>query len=90
MSEVPPSHPLDRPIWSALTTRQQALAEGASDRGDSRSRSRRSLTWWTCRRRALRRLAGCYRDGDRGAVHTRSGHCGPPDFKVLLADTASR
>jgi len=24
------SHPLDRPIWSALTTRQQALAEGSA------------------------------------------------------------
>jgi predicted GNAT family acetyltransferase len=24
----PPMHPLDHPIWSALTTRQQALAEG--------------------------------------------------------------
>ena len=23
-------HPLDRPIWSALTTRQQALAEGGA------------------------------------------------------------
>jgi hypothetical protein len=22
------AHPLDHPIWSALTTRQQALAEG--------------------------------------------------------------
>lgn len=28
MSEVPPRHPLDRPIWSALTTRQRELAEG--------------------------------------------------------------
>ncbi|MCH2994040.1 hypothetical protein K3W78_14765, partial [Listeria monocytogenes] len=27
MSEVPPRHPLDRPIWSALTTRQRELAE---------------------------------------------------------------
>jgi hypothetical protein len=26
----PSMHPLDRPIWSALTTRQQALAEGGS------------------------------------------------------------
>src|SRR4029077_8208312 len=25
-----PVHPLDRPIWSALTTRQQALAEGGA------------------------------------------------------------
>ena len=24
------THPLDRPIWSALTTRQQALAEGGA------------------------------------------------------------
>src|SRR6478609_2290540 len=31
MSEVPPIHPLDRPIWSALTTRQCDLAEGGTD-----------------------------------------------------------
>lgn len=30
MSEVPPIHPLDRPIWSALTTRQRDLAEGGT------------------------------------------------------------
>jgi hypothetical protein len=26
----PSMHPLDRPIWSALTTRQRALAEGGA------------------------------------------------------------
>jgi hypothetical protein len=26
----PSMHPLDRPIWSALTTRQQVLAEGGA------------------------------------------------------------
>ena len=25
---MPPAHPLDRPVWSALTTRQAALAQG--------------------------------------------------------------
>ena len=31
MSATEPStHPLDRPIWNALTTRQQALAEGGA------------------------------------------------------------
>lgn len=31
MSVVGPStHPLDRPIWSALTTRQRTLAEGGA------------------------------------------------------------
>jgi len=27
---VTPSHPLDHPVWTALTTRQQALAEGGA------------------------------------------------------------
>src|SRR6266436_5548185 len=30
LASAPSTHPLDRPIWSALTTRQKDLAEGGA------------------------------------------------------------
>ena len=90
MSEVPPNHPLDRPIWSALTTRQQALAEGGGDArrfpveiapfADMVDMSAQSFA-------ALGRLLS---GPEIAVLFTPDPVIAPPDFKVLLADTGEQ
>src|SRR5882757_3109096 len=84
------SHPLDRPIWSALTTRQQALAEGSA-------LARRYPTAITpfadildmspARFAAL----GAMMSGPEIAVmFTPNAVTAPADFKILLAETGEQ
>jgi predicted GNAT family acetyltransferase len=83
-------HPLDRPIWSALTTRQQALAEGGAlalryptpfapfaDMVDMSPRSFAAL--------------GAIMSGSEIAVlFTPAPVTAPDEFKLLLAETGEQ
>ena len=83
-------HPLDRPIWSALTTGQQALAEGGAlalrfptaiapfaDMADMSARSFAAL--------------GALMSGSEIAVlFTPDAVSAPAEFKILLADTGEQ
>jgi predicted GNAT family acetyltransferase len=87
---APSIHPLDRPIWSALTTRQQALAEGSelarrypvpiapfADMADMSPQSFAAL--------------GALMSGSEIAVLFTSNAVTPPDqFKIMLADTGEQ
>jgi len=84
------SHPLDRPIWSALTTRQQALAEGGAlarryplaiapfaDMADMSAESFAAL--------------GSLMSGSEIAVlFTADAVAAPAGFKILLAETGEQ
>src|SRR5882762_3300574 len=84
------SHPLDRPIWSALTTRQQALAEGGAlarryplaiapfaDMADMSAESFAAL--------------GSLLSGSEIAVlFTADAVAAPAGFKILLAETGEQ
>jgi ribosomal protein S18 acetylase RimI-like enzyme len=84
------THPLDRPIWSALTTRQQALAEGGAlarrfppaitpfaDMADMSDESFAAL--------------GALMSGSEIAVlFTPNPVIAPAGFKVLLAETGEQ
>jgi len=85
-----PVHPLDRPIWSALTTRQQALAEGGAlarryppviapfaDMVDMSSQSFAAL--------------GAILSGSEIAVlFTPDAVTAPDEFKIVLAETGEQ
>ena len=90
MSASPSTHLLDRPIWSALTTRQQSLAEGSArarrfplaiapfaDMADMSDQSFAAL--------------GALLSGSEIAVlFTPEAVTVPPEFKVLLAETGEQ
>jgi ribosomal protein S18 acetylase RimI-like enzyme len=85
-----PAHPLDQPIWTALTTRQQGFAEGGAlarryppavgpfaDMTDMSPRSFAAL--------------GALMSGSEIAVlFTSDAVVAPADFKLLLADTGEQ
>ncbi|QOZ25491.1 GNAT family N-acetyltransferase [Bradyrhizobium sp. CCBAU 51753] len=90
MSAVPPSHPLDRPIWSALTSRQRGLAEGGgvalrypvaiapfADMVDLSADS-------------FAALGGLLSGREMAVLFTPDAVNVPPDFKLLLADTGEQ
>jgi len=83
-------HPLDRPIWSALTTRQQNLAEGGA-------RARRfpvaigpfaDLVDMSAQ--SFAELAAMMSGSEISVLFTPDAVTAPDDFKVLLADTGEQ
>jgi predicted GNAT family acetyltransferase len=83
-------HPLDRPIWSALTTRQQALAEGGTlarryptavaPFADVADMSPESFA-------ALRALMS---GSEIAVLFTPDAVTAPAEFKILLAETGEQ
>jgi predicted GNAT family acetyltransferase len=83
-------HPLDRPIWSALTTRQQALAEGGAlarryppDIGPFADMADMSPQSFSA-------LAALMTGSDYVVLFTPDPVTPPPDFKILLAKTGEQ
>lgn len=85
-----PMHPLDHPIWNALSTRQQALAEGngrarrfplaIAPFADMVDMSAESFT-----------ALGALMSGSEIAVlFTPDAVTAPPEFKILLAETGEQ
>ena len=84
------SHPLDHPIWTALTTTQQALAEGDA-------RARRYPTEVTpfadmpdLSAENFAALAALMSPADIAVLFTLEAVQAPAEFKVVLADTGEQ
>ena len=84
------SHPLDHPIWTALTTTQQALAEGDA-------RARRYPTAITpfadmpdLSAENFAALAAMMSPADIAVLFTPEAVKPPTEFKVVLADTGEQ
>jgi len=84
------SHPLDHPIWTALTTTQQALAEGGA-------RARRYPTEVTpfadmpdLSAENFAALAALMSSADIAVLFTPQAVKAPAEFKVVLADTGEQ
>ncbi|NOJ40788.1 GNAT family N-acetyltransferase [Bradyrhizobium australiense] len=84
------SHPLDDPIWTALTTTQRALAEGAA-------RARRYPTEITpfaaladTSPESFAALAGLMSPQDIAVLFTPDAVRPPAEFRIALADTGEQ
>ena len=83
-------HPLDRPIWSALTTRQQALAEGGA----------RALRYPTAvgpfadmvdmSPESFAALGALTSGSEIAVLFTPDAVTAPAEFKILLAETGEQ
>jgi len=83
-------HPLDRPIWSALTTRQQALAEGGA----------RALRYSTAvgpfadmvdmSPESFAALGALMSGSEIAVLFTPDAVTAPVEFKILLAETGEQ
>ena len=83
-------HPLDRPIWSALTTRQQALAEGGA----------RALRYPTAvgpfadmvdvSPESFAALGALMSGSEVAVLFTPDAVTAPAEFKILLAETGEQ
>jgi ribosomal protein S18 acetylase RimI-like enzyme len=86
----PSMHPLDRPIWSALTTRQQALAEGGA----------RALRYPTAvgpfadmvdmSPESFAALGAMMSGSEIAVLFTPDAVTAPAEFKILLAETGEQ
>jgi predicted GNAT family acetyltransferase len=90
LASGPSTHPLDRPIWSALTTRQQNLAEGGA-------RARRFpmaigpfADLVDMSPQSFAELAAMMSGSEISVLFTPDAVTVPDDFKVLLADTGEQ
>jgi predicted GNAT family acetyltransferase len=83
-------HPLDQPIWSALTTRQQHLAEG----GDHARRYPVAITPFAdmpeLSPRGFASLGAMMLGSEIAVLFTPEAVAAPVDFKVVLAETGEQ
>ena len=84
------SHPLDHPIWSALTSRQQALAEG----GALARRYPPSITPFAdlvdMSAQSFAALGAIMSGSEISVLFTPDTVTAPDEFKVLLAETGEQ
>src|SRR6476469_1424892 len=87
---APSTHPLDQPIWSALTTRQKNLAEGGG-------RARRFppaigpfADLVDMSPQSFAELGALMSGSEISVLFTSDAVAAPDDFKVLLADTGEQ
>ncbi|MBP1298137.1 ribosomal protein S18 acetylase RimI-like enzyme [Bradyrhizobium elkanii] len=90
MSEVPPNHPLDRPIWSALTTRQRALAEGGADARRFPLAIAPFADMVDMSPKSFAALGALLSGPEIAVLFTPDPVPVPPEFKVLLAETGEQ
>ena len=87
---VTPSHPLDHPVWTALTTRQQALAEG----GALARRYPPAVTPFADIRdlsaQGFAELGALMSGSEVAALFTPDPVTPPAGFEVVLAETAEQ
>ena len=83
-------HPLDHPIWTALTTRHQALAEG----GDHARRYPTAITPFAdmaeMSPRGFAALGAMMLGSEIAVLFTPDAVTAPAEFKVLLAETGEQ
>jgi len=84
------THPLDRPIWSALTTRQSALAEG----GGLARRYAREIGPFADMEdmspESFAALGALMSDTEIAVLFTPDAVAVPAEFKIVLADTGEQ
>ncbi|MCC8959370.1 GNAT family N-acetyltransferase [Bradyrhizobium sp. Pear77] len=90
MSEVPPIHPLDRPIWSALTTRQRDLAEGGAEARRFPIAIAPFADMIDMSANSFAALGALLSGPDIAVLFTPDPVPVPPEFKVLLAETGEQ
>ncbi|MBR0870858.1 GNAT family N-acetyltransferase [Bradyrhizobium tropiciagri] len=88
MSAAP--HPLDRPIWSALTTRQQGLAEGGGEALRYPVAIAPFADMMDMSDRSFAALGGLLSGSEIAVLFTPEAVAAPPAFKVLLAETGEQ
>jgi ribosomal protein S18 acetylase RimI-like enzyme len=86
----PLSHPLDSPIWSALTTRQRALAEGSAGALRYPTAIGPFADMVDISERSFAALAAMMTGPEIAVLFTSDAVTAPPSFKVLLAETGEQ
>jgi ribosomal protein S18 acetylase RimI-like enzyme len=83
-------HPLDRPIWSALTTRQKDLAEGGGRARRFPAAIGPFADLADMSPQSYAELAAMMSGSDIAVLFTPDAVTVPDDFKVLLAETGEQ
>ena len=83
-------HPLDRPIWSALTTRQQALAEGGALARRYPSEVAPFADMVDMLPQSFAALGAIMSGSEIAVLFTPDAVTAPAEFKVLLAETGEQ
>jgi ribosomal protein S18 acetylase RimI-like enzyme len=89
-ASAPPNHPLDRPIWSALTTTQQALAEGGADARRFPVAIAPFADMVDMSPRSFAALGALMFGPEIAVLFTLDPVTAPPEFKVVLAETGEQ
>jgi len=87
---VPSTHPLDHPIWSALTTRQQALAEGGSLARRYPSAIAPFAAMADMSPQSFAALRDLLSQSEAAVLFTPDPVTPPAEFKTLLAETGEQ
>ncbi len=87
---VPSTHPLDHPIWSALTTRQQALAEGGSLARRYPSAIAPFAAMADMSPQSFAALGALMSRSEVAVLFTPDPVTPPAEFKTLLAETGEQ
>jgi ribosomal protein S18 acetylase RimI-like enzyme len=83
-------HPLDHPVWSALTTRQQALAEGGALARRYRPAIGPFAAISDMSARSFAALGELMSQSDIAVLFTADPVTPPDEFKILLAETGEQ
>src|SRR5258708_8035770 len=84
------THPLDHPIWNALKTRQQTLAEGATLALRYPQSIAPCAAMVDPSPKSLSALAGLISRSDIAVLFTPDPVTAPAEFNILLAETAEQ
>ncbi|MBR0799128.1 GNAT family N-acetyltransferase [Bradyrhizobium jicamae] len=90
MSAIPSTHPLDRPIWSALTTRQRDLAEGGPDARRFPVAIAPFADMVDMSSKSFAALGAMLSGPEIAVLFTPDPVTVPPQFKLLLAETGEQ
>ena len=83
-------HPLDRPIWSALTTRQRDLAEGSARAWRFPPAIGPFADLVDMSAQSFAELGAIMSGSEIAVLFTPEAVTAPDDFKILLADTGEQ
>jgi predicted GNAT family acetyltransferase len=83
-------HPLDRPIWSALTTRQQALAEGGALARRYPTLVAPFADMVEMSAESFAALGALMSGSEIAVLFTPDAVTAPAEFKILLAETGEQ
>src|SRR4051812_36082363 len=84
------SHPLDRPIWTALTTRQRDLAEGGALAWRYPTEIAPFADIADTSPRSFEALSAMMLGSEIAVLFTPDPVTAPDEFKVLLAETGEQ